>query len=78
MAIKNSEMKANRVLRLQNGKRRLAAIVNAISAGRTVYATTHLRSVKITAKHVGMVEMDKSGSLWIGKNCIDGCKLTAA
>ena len=74
----NAQMKPNRFLKLQSGKRRLAFIRDNLDAGRIVYISTYTRATKLTAKHKEMVKMDRTGSLWLGRNCIDFTKITAA
>lgn len=73
----NSQMKAGRILKLQNGKRLYGSIVSHIRAGGAVNICTHLRTVKMTAKHAEMIKIGKSGSVYLqsGKswNCIDFC-----
>ena len=77
--IKNSDMKANRFYVWHKARRRVAAIVAHLEAGRTVYISTYTRSVKCTKKHAGMFKAARNGAyIQSGKrwDCIDGCKVT--
>jgi hypothetical protein len=77
--IKNSDMKANRFFTWHKARRRVAAIVAHLEAGRTVYISTYTRSIKCTQKHVGMFRAARNGAfIQSGKHwdCIDGCKIT--
>lgn len=55
-------------------------IMQQLDAGRTVYATTYLRSIKIAPKHRAMVRLSgkhcevQRGRSW---DSINGCKITA-
>ena len=77
----NSEMKANRILKLQSGKRVMKFINDAFDAGKTVYLCTYTRATKFQSKHRAMIKMGKSGSIYVqsGKNwvCADFCKWQA-
>lgn len=61
----NAEMKEGRFLKLQNGKRLMAAINAALDAGRTVQLCTHLRVIEFKAKHRAMIKMGKSGAIYV-------------
>jgi len=74
----NSEMKAGRILKIQTGKRKLAFILGNLEAGRNVYISTATRATKLSKKHAGMIRMGKSGSLYLQKDCIDFCGLSAS
>ena len=77
--IKNSDMKANRFYVWHKARRRVAAIVDHLEAGRTVYISTYIRSIKCTKKHAGMFKAARNGAyIQSGKrwDCIDGCKVT--
>jgi hypothetical protein len=73
----NDEMRPGRFLKLQNGKRMLSAITNHLKSDGTVLVCTYTRATKLSKKHLDMVRMGKSGSVYIqaGKrwDCIDGC-----
>lgn len=76
----NDQMKANRFLKLHNGRRRFNFIVNNLNAGNSVSLTTHTRSVNYKPKHVGMFKLGNSGSVYVqrGKHwdCIDLSRVT--
>lgn len=80
----NEQMKAGRYLRWHNARRKVAFIRANLTAGRTVYVSTHLKSWKFTPKWAADVDVmfraNRNGA-WMarGKNwdCIDGCKISA-
>ena len=77
--ITNSDMTANRFYTWHKARRRVAAIVAHLEAGRTVYISTYTRSIKCTKKHTGMFKAARNGAyIQSGKrwDCIDGCKIT--
>lgn len=60
--------------------RKLAFITEHLSAGRSVFISTHLRTWKLTKKHSAMVKATASGLyLQNGKrwDCIDFCRIEA-
>ena len=73
----NSKMKFNRILKLQTGKRLFSRISDHLKINGVVLICTHTRITKLTKKHIDMIKMGKSGSLYMqrGKNwdCIDFC-----
>ena len=77
--LKNSDMKVNRFLTWHKARRRVAAIVAHLEAGRTVYISTYTRSIKCNKAHAGMFKAACNGAyIQSGKHwdCIDGCKIT--
>ena len=64
-AIKNSEMKEGRFMKLQNGKRLLAAIMNALDSGKVVHLCAGHRVIEFKAKHREMIKMGKSGTILV-------------
>ena len=76
--IKNSDMKANRFFVWHSARRRVAAIIAHLEAGRTIYISTYTRSIKCTKAHIGMFKAARNGAyIQNGKrwDCIDGCKI---
>jgi hypothetical protein len=73
----NDEMKPGRFLKLQTGKRLYARITGHLQRQGTVLICTYTRATKVTAKHINMIKMGASGSVYIqaGKrwDCIDHC-----
>lgn len=63
--------------KVKNGASKLEWIKTQIENGKTVYFATHLKITKITKKHVSMINVDKSGSIYINKICYDYAKLSA-
>ena len=78
----NDEMKPGRFLRLQKGKRIFSSIINHLNNGGSVLICTYTKATKITQKHISMIRMGKSGSVYVqsGKNwnCIDYCGIKLA
>lgn len=74
----NEQMKAGRFLRLQKGKRKLEWIKSQMAAGRTIYVITQTRVTKVAPKHSELFRMDRRGSLYLNRDCIDFCGLEAA
>lgn len=76
----NSQMIAGRFLRWHKARQKVAWMAARIAEGRTVLITTHLRQVRLTAKHAAMIKATKTGAyVQRGKtwNCIDYCKISA-
>jgi len=77
----NSQMVANRFLSWQSHKRALAFIVTCANAGRTVYISNALYSIKINAKTCNMVKATKTGLYVLqgkrGWQCVNGSKISA-
>ena len=73
----NADMKQNRILKLYTGKKRFNAINSHLNANGTVLICTYTKATQLTKKHINMVKLGKSGSVYIqsGKNwnCIDYC-----
>jgi hypothetical protein len=73
----NTDMKAGRYLKRQTGKRMFFGITNHLQAGGSVLICTYTRATKLQAKHIDMITLGKSGSVYIqaGKrrDCIDFC-----
>ena len=74
----NDQMKAGRILKMQEGKRLFNRIMSTLKAGGVVFICTYRKAVKITAKHESLLKLGKSGSVYMksGKNwvCIDYCE----
>jgi riboflavin synthase alpha subunit len=74
----NTEMKANRFLRLHLARKKIAAIRFHLQAGHTVQITTALKAIRFTKKHTDMFKATKTGAyVQQGKGwaCIDGTKI---
>ena len=71
----NQSMKANRFLKLCEGKKKLSAITNHLKNGKVIMVCTPLRVTQYGKKHIAMFKMDKAGSVYAqrGKkwDCID-------
>jgi hypothetical protein len=76
----NSNMIPRRFLNWQTHRRAHAFIVAQVAAGRTVYITNALYSIRVNAKTVGMVKATKTG-LYVQKRnrweCVNGSQITA-
>lgn len=70
-----------------NAKDELAKMLDFLKAGGTIYISTHLRTTKVTQKHIDKFEASgrplfkaTADSLYmsVGKryDCIDWCKIT--
>ena len=57
----NSAMNAGRYYRWAGYRRKLAWIKEHLASGRTVYLSTRLRRVKLTAKDIDMVKATRDG-----------------
>lgn len=57
----NDQMKANRFARWAKARKQYAAIIAALSAGKTVVVATQLKATKYTAKHAEMFVCKKDG-----------------
>lgn len=77
--IKNSEMKAGRFAKLARGRKIIARMTKCWNAGGFVRIGTALRYTDLKPKHREMIEMGKSGSLYMQrgkrKDCIDFCSI---
>jgi len=77
--IKNSEMKKGRFQKLARGRRIIARMNKCWNAGGLVRIGTALKYTDLKPKHRDLIEMDKSGSLYMrrGKrrDCIDFCSI---
>jgi hypothetical protein len=75
----NEQMKAGRFLALHKARRRFNFIVANLKAGNTVALTTYTKSVRYTAKHIGMFKITGK-DVWVqhGKSwdCINGVRVT--
>ncbi len=75
--IKNSEMTAGRFAKLARGRKLMARMNKCWNAGGFVRIGTALKYTDYKPKHRDLVEMGKSGSLYVrhGKraDCIDFC-----
>lgn len=71
--MRNDQMKAGRFLKLHIGRKRLARMNAAWDRGGFVRIGTATRYTDYKVKHRDMITMDRTGSLWAGKNCIDFC-----
>ena len=75
--IANNDMKAGRFLKLYQGKKMFNAIKNHLESEGTVLICTYTKATKLNKKHIGMIKIGKSGSVYMqsGKNwnCIDYC-----
>ena len=79
---KNSEMKAGRFSKLARGRRIMKKMDACWNAGGFVRIGTATRYTDLKAKHRELIEMGKSGSLYMrrGKraDCIDFCSIQFA
>ena len=64
-------------MKLQTGKRLFSKIVSHLQNNGTVFVCTYTRTTKLSQKHIDMIKLGKSGSVYLksGKswNCIDYC-----
>ena len=78
----NQDMKEGRFLKLQAGRRLYSKIVSHLQNGGIVFVCTYTRATKLSRKHVDMIKLGKSGSVYLqsGKswNCIDYCGIRLA
>ena len=77
----NEEMIAGRFERFARYRRLFRLITSNLENDKIVFASTYIRSIKLTAKNNGNLKANKSG-LWIqsGKAWMDisGCKFTVS
>jgi len=77
----NSEMIAGRFERFARYRRLFRLINENLANGKVIFASTYIRSIKLTAKNNGNLKANKNG-LWIqsGKSWMDisGCKFTVS
>lgn len=76
----NSQMISGRFAKWARARKRVAVIVAALEAGRTVQLTTATRYTRYTVKHVAMFKATKTGAfVQRGKawDCIDFTHVTA-
>jgi hypothetical protein len=70
----NDQMKAGRFVTWAKARKRLSAIQEAFSAGKSVYVCTQTKATRYTAKHAEMFRATKSG-LFVqrgkGWDCLD-------
>ncbi len=75
----NEQMKANRFAAWARYRKLHRQIIEQLSNGRVVIASTYLRHIKLTAKNNGNLKATRNG-LWMqsGKNWVDIslCKFT--